>query len=404
MTEYRIKRREFLQAAASPLLLPLLSWAGQVPRDLKITRIVGFDLISKRPKKVGKNSRKAEHGITGRDRVVRLFTNTGIEGVGNCRADQNALGQILGRNPFEYYQKNQHAMTSPLGAGTMPLWDLIGKVLQQPVYKLLGGKGPKRVPVYDGSIYFNDLMKEHQDRYIDRFKEEIDMSLALGHRAVKVKIGRGAKWMPTEEGYQRDVEILKNIRKHAGPKLLIGVDANNGYNPEQTRRLLLDLPDLKFAFLEEMFHEDVDQYLKLKKFIKQHNWQILIADGETQSELKAYKPFIKSRAVDIFQGDMNRFGIEGIMTEASWCKPQGLMVAPHNWGSLIGFIMQLHVGRAITNFYRAEHDPQTNSVLSLDGYKIKDGFCSVPDAPGFGLKIQEDNFRKNAKIRFEMKA
>ena len=69
----------------------------------------------KRPKKVGKNSRKAEHGSTGRDRVVRLFTNTGIEGVGNCRADKNALGQILGRNPFEYYQKNQHTMTSPLG-------------------------------------------------------------------------------------------------------------------------------------------------------------------------------------------------------------------------------------------------------------------------------------------------
>ena len=100
---------------------------------------------------------------------------------------------------------------------------------------------------------------------------------------------------------------------------------------------------------------------------------------------------------------MNRFGFEGILTEAAWCKPKGLMVAPHNWGSLVGYYMQLHVGRAITNFYRAENDPLSNSVLIADGYKIKDGYSSVPEAPGFGLKINEDKFATDVRIRFDLK-
>jgi L-alanine-DL-glutamate epimerase-like enolase superfamily enzyme len=152
-----------------------------------------------------------------------------------------------------------------------------------------------------------------------------------------------------------------------------------------------------------MFPEHIETYLELKRFIRRHNWKTLIADGETQGKLEAYKPFIKARAIDIFQGDMNRFGFEGILTEAAWCRPQGLRVTPHNWGSLVGYYMQLHVGRAITNFYRAEHDPLSNEVLIADGYKIQNGLASVPEAPGFGLKIDEDKFSMKARVKFDFR-
>jgi L-alanine-DL-glutamate epimerase-like enolase superfamily enzyme len=398
-----MRRREFIKAAASTVLLSPLSWAGEIPRDLKIVRIVGFNLVSTRPKLVGKNSRLNVHGRRATDRMVRLFTNAGIEGIGNCRADQGKLAQLLGKNPLDFHESADRRMVDLLGAGTMPLWDLIGKCLNKPVYRLLGGAGPERVPVYDGSIYFSDLLPEYTSKPLDRFKEEIDMGLAGGHRAFKVKIGRGAKWMEPGEGYARDVKVLKTIRGHAGPEVLLGVDANNGYDPAKTRQLLEDLPDLNFAFLEEMFPEQVELCLELKRFISSHGWKTLVADGETQGKLDAYKPFIQARAFDIFQGDMNRFGFEGILTEAGWCKPQGLQVAPHNWGSLVGYYMQLHVGRAITNFYRAEHDPLSNEVLIADGYEIKKGYSSVPDVPGFGLKINEDKFAANVRINFDLK-
>ncbi len=397
-----MRRREFLKAVAGTAFLPLSSWAKEAPRDLKITRIVSFNLGSERSKLAGKNSRLGVHGRKANDRMVRLFTNTGLEGIGNCRTSKKELAQLLGKNPFEFYNSKNRKITGPMGTGTMPLWDLIGKVLNKPVYELLGGAGPERVSIYDGSIYFSDLLPEYKYKPLDRFKEEIDMGTAIGHRAFKVKIGRGAKWMQPKEGYARDVEVLKTIRQHAGPKILIGVDANNGYDPMKTKQLLEELGDYNFAFLEEMFPEDVETYLELKRFIHQHGWKTLIADGETQSKLEAYKPFIKAQAIDVFQGDMNRFGFEGILTEAAWCKLQGLRVAPHNWGSLVGYYMQLHVGRAITNFYRAEHDPLSNKVLIADGYTIRNGSASVPEVPGFGLKIDEDKFATKTQINFDL--
>ncbi|MEX2559229.1 MAG: enolase C-terminal domain-like protein, partial [Pirellulales bacterium] len=308
--------------------------ADELPRDVKITRIVGFDLTSHRPKMVGRNSRLDVHGDQATDRMVRVYTNSGLEGLGNCRASRDALQQLLGTALAELYRGDERRMIGPLGAGTMPLWDLAGKLLSKPVYELLGGEGPARVPVYDGSIYFADLLPEYASRPLERFKEEVDMGFQRGHRAFKVKIGRGAKWMPEEEGYDRDVAVLRTIRQHAGEDVLIGVDANNGYGPERTRRLLTDLPDFNFAFVEEMFPEQVDDCLALKRFIAEHGWKTLLADGETQHALEPFKPLIEAKAVDVLQGDMNHFGIEGILTEASWGREQGILVAPHNWGSL----------------------------------------------------------------------
>ena len=77
-------------------------------------------------------------------------------------------------------------------------------------------------------------------------------------------------------------------------------------------------------------------------------------------------------------------------------RPQGILVAPHNWGSLLGFYQQLHVGFAVPNFYRAEHDPLSSDVLIAEGYQIDDGVCSVLDTPGFGLAINESRFNVSA--------
>jgi L-alanine-DL-glutamate epimerase-like enolase superfamily enzyme len=400
-----MNRRDFL-AAASALtttgLLQARSWSDSIPPDIKITRIIGFDVRSRRPKLVGKNSRLDVHGDSATDRMVQIHTNTGLSGIGNCRRDQAELATLLGKPLFDFFDADKRQI-SVLENGTMPLWDLVGKSLGKPVYELLGGRGADPVKVYDGSIYFADLLPENAARPLDRFKEEIDMGLRIGHRAFKIKIGRGAKWMEARAGYERDVAVLKTIRSHGGPELTLGVDANNGYDLPGTKRLMDDLPDFNFAFVEEMFPEQVDNCLALKEFIRERGLKTLLADGETQSELAAFKPFIESRSIDVLQGDMNHFGMDGIMTEAAWAEPAGILVAPHNWGSIIGFYMQLHIGRAIPNFYLAEHDPLTNDVIIADGYKIREGACSVPAAPGFGLQLNQDKFQSQATIRFDLK-
>jgi L-alanine-DL-glutamate epimerase-like enolase superfamily enzyme len=401
-----MNRREFIAGCGGLAVTGCLTrclGALDLPRDFKITRIVGFDLISRRGKMIGKNSRLDVHGDRATERMVRLFSNAGLEGLGHCRATERALSSLLGRNPFDFSRTEQTAIESPLGAANMALWDLIGRALNRPVYELLEARGSRSVPVYDGSIYFADLLPQYAGRWSDRFKEEIDLGFKRGHRAFKIKIGRGAKWMPSEEGYDRDKEVLKTIRQHVGPEIALGVDANNGYDLGRTKRLLADLPDIRLTWLEEMFPEQVDQYLDLKVFFADRKLKTLIADGETQNTLEPFRPFVAAKAIDILQGDMNHFGIEGILAEAALAKPNGLLVGPHNWASLLGYYTTLHIGRAITNFFRAEHDPLDNDILIADGYTISEGLATVPDAPGFGLKIDEEKFAATVKPRFDLK-
>ncbi len=398
-----MNRRQFLGTVAASTLLGRIVQAEAFPSDLKITRIVSFDLHTRRPKFVGKNAKRGDHGQNSRDRMVRLYTNMGVEGVARCWKPEEALAPLLGQNPFAQFDLASRKMPGPLGCRTMVLWDLAGKVLKRPVYELLGGTKPGKVPVYDGSIYMSDLMPQYEANWKDRFKEEIDLGMEAGHRAFKIKIGRGFKWMDREAGNARDVEVVETIRKHAGDDAHLGVDANNGYDLAIAKQFLERTSDFRLDFIEEPFPEQVEPCLELKAFIAERGWKTLLADGEGQDDVETYRPFVDAKALDMLQGDMYGLGIEGILAEAAMAEPQGILVAPHNWSSLLSLFMQVHVGLVIPNFYRAEHDPVQSDVLIYDGYAIQDGFCSVPDAPGFGLAVDEGKFGR-VPVNFELTA
>ncbi|QDV85812.1 hypothetical protein TBK1r_48280 [Stieleria magnilauensis] len=100
--------------------------------------------------------------------MVRLYTNLGVEGLARCWKPKEALAPLLGENPFQHFELASRKMPGPLGPRTMVLWDLAGKVLNRPVYELLGGKQSRRVPVYDGSIYMSDLMPQYSANWKDR--------------------------------------------------------------------------------------------------------------------------------------------------------------------------------------------------------------------------------------------
>lgn len=401
-----MERREFLStigAVVGAAALPRFAWADDLPSDITIKRIVGFDLPSRRSKVAGKNARLDVHGDSASDRLVRIFVSNGMEGLGSCRASEENLRSLVGKRVSDLYSPDTQKVTV-LGREDMPIWDLVGKLLNRPVYELLGGAGPEKFRVYDGSIYFADLLPQYESAWQDRFKEEIDMGLERGHRTFKIKIGRGNRWMSRAEGDERDVAVVRLIRQHGGDAIHIGVDANDGYDLTGAKRFMEQVGDLEIAFTEEMFPETVDECLALKGFYRDRGWKTLLADGEGQREIDGFKPFIAAQAMDVLQGDMKHFGFANILQKAEWARPQGIVIAPHNWGSLIGFYMQLHVGRAITNFYAAENDPLDTPVLVADGYKIAAGEATVPAVPGFGLSLNEEAFASGVKVRFDLKA
>lgn len=399
-----MNRREFLAAAASGLALGKVAWAQDVPRDIRITRVVNFELEMTRPKHVGKNSYRHDHGPKAYDRVLQIHTNAGISGCGTCSTGANECALLLGSNPMDFFDTKARRMTGPLGRFSSPLWDLVGKILGRPVWQLLGAAGPREVGVYDGSIYFTDLRPQFANDWKDEFRREIDRTLAIGHRAFKIKIGRGKLWMLAEEGYARDVEVVRHIRRHVGPDILLGVDANDGYDFERTKRFVKDTADCKIAFIEEMFQDSVPQYQALKSYMRENGWNILIADGENKRFPRDMQAWVDGQAVDILQGDMNLFGFEDILAEADMARPHKILVAPHNWGSLFGYYLQLHVGRAIDNFFRAEEDPMTCPAVIAEGFTIRDGRVRVPDAPGLGIELDQKALTDTACVHFDLKA
>ncbi len=398
-----MQRRQFLILAAATAVTSVVR-AEAARDDITITRITGYDLLTRRVKLVGKNARLGDHGDRSRDRVVVLHASDGSEGMGCCHANEKQLGPLLGKSTRELLdaQTNRVAV---LGTQTMPVWDLLGKLSNKPAYQLFstnaGTSLPVGVRVYDGSVYFSDLLEQYEHHWEDRFKEEVDEILSRGHRALKVKIGRGNKWMPREEGDARDIEVLKILRAHAGKDVAIAVDANNGYGLDRTKRLLEALPDFNFDFIEEMFPEDVEQDLALKAFVASRKLKTLVADGETQPNVELLKPFMAAKAIDLYQLDVNQVGCDGLLQEAALCAPHGGKIAPHTWGTLVGFYAQLHVARAIPNFYSGEQDPLSSTALIAEGYSIKDGMATVSDSPGFGLKLnlKSDQLKQSFELK-----
>src|SRR5262249_10510313 len=125
-----MRRREFLVLLAAALARAGVSFGADAPGDMRIVRIVAIDLPTKRVKYVGKNARLDEHGDHSQERVVRLITESGVEGFGVCHADPKKLSVL-----FEMGQKP--ISMSTLGAGSAPLWDLLGKLADKPVYQLI---------------------------------------------------------------------------------------------------------------------------------------------------------------------------------------------------------------------------------------------------------------------------
>jgi L-alanine-DL-glutamate epimerase-like enolase superfamily enzyme len=194
---------------------------------------------------------------------------------------------------------------------------------------------------------------------------------------------------PPEEGFRRDVEVVRAIRGLAGPDVKLMVDANNGYDPQVTRRFLDEVDDELF-FVEEMFPEDIAQDLELKAWLAERGWKTLVADGESAGDVDHFVPYIRARAIDVLQGDIHGFGLTRLLQLSRLSAQAGIVLSPHNWGSSLGLQMQVQLGRGIPNFGIAEEDPGVLPFLEFPGYELADGHMRVPDTPGLGFVLHAD--------------
>jgi len=311
---------------------------------------------------------------------VRIETNEGVSGesstyFGRVHAApkvlalliEEAMGpEITGEDPFLirgirdrlWKQNDYHGVPGlalfGIAAVDLALWDLVGKALGQPVWRLLGAHRD-RVPAYAMVGWLN------YDN--DELKRICATAVEQGFRGVKIKVGS-----PT---LAEDVARIEAVRSVLGPEHHLMVDANQALSLHEALRRGPVYEDLGcFWFEEPIRADDTDGYARLVEALR-----IPIATGENLYGQAQFRDLFERRAVGIVQPDIRR---AGGLTE---CLEIGLMAkgfnisyASHGGGA------HLHVLAALPNTLFIE-----SGLMPRDGSrKLVDGCYPLPEEPGLG--------------------
>ncbi|MDQ3247884.1 MAG: mandelate racemase [Chloroflexota bacterium] len=363
----------------------------------RITKIEWGVLTGQRPRNAGSNARLGDHGRTVRVPIARITTEDGVSGFGVCRATSQQAAKLVGKPIATFFSPTEGATTigQPFD---YPLWDWAGKQTGQPVYQLAAAMtdkvvhGALRVPCYDTSLYIDDLHLATDEEAAQLIAEEAQAGLAQGHQAFKIKVGRGARHLPLEQGTQRDVAVIRAVRAAVGAGATIMLDANNGYNLNLTKRVLAETAACNIFWMEEAFHEDRSLYLDLQAWLKAQDLPILIADGEGQAS-PTLLDWAQEGVVNVVQYDIFGYGFTPWLKLGQQLDAWGVRSAPHHYGGHYGNYAACHLAGAIRHFAYVEWDEATTPGLDASDYAIEAGQVLVPDAPGFGLTLDEKIFQ-----------
>lgn len=405
-----MRRREFVGLAAAGV-----ARAAAKP-SVKITRITITPIEGRFHKKVAMNSYdKAPKGETYSTHLLRVFTDQGVAGTGTLdysAPDQpmlEALRGLVGANPLAVYEMESgrvrrasaehRAVLGRYRFLDSALFDLIGKLLAAPAYKLLGEAVRERVEVYDGTLYFSDVMRP--EKGVAAVVEEAEEAARAGYRGMKLKVGRNSKWMPGIAGVERDIEVVNAVRRAVGPEIKVMADANNGYRGEfdLAWRFLAETQKSNLYWIEEIFPQDVAQYTRLKEKMQQAGMKTLIADGEDMRTAEELRPYMRPRLIDVTQIDIRRAGFLGNREAAELSGENGAVCVPHNWGSQIGGLMGLQLAKAVRPVIAAEDDRSRCDAIVAEGYTFRGGYYSLSDAPGLGIRVDEGVYARKYKAR-----
>jgi L-rhamnonate dehydratase len=363
----------------------------------RITRVEWASLQGRRPRVAGCNARLGSHGDTIRVPILRLSTSDGASGFGICWAGAEQIQSLVGQ-PLDALFNAETGTRDAWLAFDTPLWDLAGQRSAAPVYALaadmLRRPAPQslRAPVYDTSLYFDDLHLTSAEQAADFIAEEARSGYARGHRAFKLKVGRGARHLPLVEGTARDIAIIRAVRQAVGPQAPLMIDANNGYNLNLTKQVLTETADCGVFWLEEAFHEDPVLYQDLKNWLAGQGLNILIADGEGDASTHLLE-WARSGLIDVVQYDVFGHGFTRWLQTGKQLDAWGVHSAPHHYGCLYGNYTGCHLAPLTDHFTSVEWDEASAPGLDASAYTLENGFVNVPSAPGFGLKLDEGIFQ-----------
>ena len=368
-------------------------------RAARIASIEWGTLVGRRPRLAGYNARKKDdHGWETPISLARLTTADGATGFGLSNLSHEQAELFIGTALDELITAANGVVDRAFVLEN-PLWDLLGQRAGRPVYRILAGSAckdvaePPRVPCYDTTLLIDDLHLPTDEEGAALIASEARFGYEQGHRAFKIKVGRGARHMPPVEGNRRDVAVIRAVRAAVGPHATILIDANNGYTLNIAKHILSETADCNLFWLEEAFHEDDELYADLHAWIEGEGLSVLIADGEGSASPHLLD-YARRGIVDVIQYDIFSYGMTKWLQTAPKLDAWNVRTAPHHYGRHLGNFVSGHLAPAIENFAFVEWDELSTPGLDSSAYTVEEGLVTLPDAPGFGLNLDETLFQQ----------
>lgn len=314
--------------------------------------------------------------VEGALEVVRPFL------IGASALDPAATTESLHQQSF--WQGRGGAITHAISGVDIALWDILGKVTQQPISRLLGGRYRETIKPY-GSL----LMDEPA-----RLRAALQDGMERGFRAFKIG------WGPFGRVDNRtDEAIVKTARDTLGAEVELMVDAGgsdafwpHGYKwALNTAKMLADY-DVTW-FEEPLRPDDLEGYIRLTE-----NAPVPIAACEVLTRRQAFIPWLQRRAVDYVQPDVTKVG--GISEEhriAQCADDQSILFVPHGWNTAIGLAADLQLVAAAVNARWVEYitpAPYIEDLLLEPVRLTGEGMIQIPDGPGLGMHWNPDGIAK----------
>lgn len=347
--------------------------------------------------------------------LIRIDTDQGLTGYGEAGATgPMARGRIatmqqmlVGKDPLAI-EVHFHNMTSlmhtymahiPTISGIdMALWDLAGKILNQPVYQLMGGPFRPAIPMYSHGIGLNMLDKASCRDWAQRIKEMPEGFTAFKNGIDTVIGVPSARFADTLDSSQlRKVHTAyHNCREAVGEEIDIAVHCHNELDTPSAIGVTKAVETMNPLFVEDALNPPFSEgWMALRRASR-----VPLLTGEKLEMLRGFKPFIDTQAVDIIHPDLAfAGGLTGTKKIADYAAVMRMPVALHNVGSLVLTYANAHFGASVQNFYRSESQlGRANHYIegmAVKAPEVRNSLLTVPTGPGLGLEINADFLKKN---------
>lgn len=277
------------------------------------------------------------------------------------------------------------ATSAALAALDIALWDLKGKLLGQPVHKLLGGAWRQRLGCY-ASIGGN------AHRTVDQVVEIVQRRVAL-EQPLAVKIRSDGDRTQQDVDIPGDIAKAKAVRRALGDDFVLAFDANNGYSIGGAVRVGRALEELGYAWFEEpVQHYHLDAMGEVARRL-----DITVSAGEQTYTLQALKALIDA-GVRMVQPDVTKMGgITGMMQCAALAHAHGVEFVPHQTQPSIGHLANLQLMSTIMHLSKpvelADHWERVDPVFKNPSRPVQ-GHFDLSTRPGLGAEYDEAELQR----------